>query len=91
MQQMLTFKSCGSFFIAGFGSSRADWLLYLNSVQGFFNTQETNHAKTVCLEYLSITCGLEYFSNVNFMSWYLPKFSEDTLNFLHSNSVTFPN
>lgn len=30
-------------------------------VQGFFNTQETNHAKTVCLEYLSITCGLEYF------------------------------
>jgi len=57
----------------------------------FFNTQETNHAKNVCLECLEMTdhyLWIIFVSNMNFMSWYIPNFSEDTLNVLHSNSVT---
>lgn len=59
---------------------------------GFFNILATNLAKNVCLEYLEIVdhyLWIILFSNINFMSWYLPNFSEDTLNFLHSDSVTF--
>lgn len=38
------------------------WTVFISHAStGFFHTQEIDHAKNVCLKYLSITCGLEYF------------------------------